>query len=73
MYIINSMDIALIFSLSLLWVLIVARIIWRVIQKRDPLTAVMPTIVVSTVNKIPTVLTKASKAKERQEYIDNNG
>lgn len=68
-----SMDIALIFILSLLWVLIVARIIWRVIQKRDPLTAVMPTIVVSTVNKIPTVLLKASKAKERQEYIDNNG
>ena len=67
------MEIALIFGLSLLWVLIVARIIWRVIQKRDPLTAVLPTIVVSKTIALPKVLVKAAQAKDRERYVEDNG
>ena len=68
-----TMGIAVIFIASLVWLIIAARIYWRVQQKKDPITAVIPTILVNKAKALPKVIMKAEIAKRRTNYIDTHG
>lgn len=67
------MEIAIVFIASLVWLIIAARIFWRVQQKRDPITAVIPTTLVTKAKQLPKVLQRAERDKRREDYIDTHG
>lgn len=49
------------------FILFCARILWRLANNTDPLTAVVPSSIVQAVSSIPKVLTRASREKHIDE------
>ena len=57
----------------LVLLLITARVIWRVKQSQDPLTAIIPTVAIKKVNNGLTVLRKSGDKKMRENIIEELG
>jgi hypothetical protein len=60
-------------ALTLIGLIIVARIYWRLKSNQDPLLSIVPVKAVQLTKRLPRVLIKADQEKTRLEYIDNNG
>ena len=56
---------------SLLWLLVAARIIWRVKQDKDPITAIIPTAIVAGAKRLPNIIIRAEQTTRRESYKDN--
>lgn len=60
-------------ALTLIGLIIIARIYWRMKNNQDPVLSIVPVKAIKLAKSIPKVLIKADQVKTRTEYVDNNG
>ena len=60
-------------ALTLIGLIIVARIYWRLKSNQDPLLSIVPVKAIQLAKRLPKVLIKADQEKTRKEYVEKNG